>query len=263
MSRLGEQKAWNAFAFVSDWQRQNFEKIFWVRPEKIRVMRNAVAPAFADCSIAPPWFTTGEAPVLFYSSTPFRGLDVLLKAFPRIRAVFPDARLRVYSSMGVYQVRHEEDQFRPLYEMAQSMDGVDYIGSVSQDRLAQEVTSTAALAYPSTFPETSCITVMEAMAAGAAVFTTRLGALPETTGGYAAMVDWLADKDKLAENFTGLVIEGLQQMLQDPTTAMRRREQRLQFLRKNYLWPARANEWTAWLEKVVGEAKASSNAMQP
>src|SRR5262245_31577132 len=139
LSRLRERKDWDAFAFVSDWQRQNFEKIFEVPAERSRVMRNAVSPAFAECPNKTPWFATGEAPVLFYTSTPFRGLDVLLKAFPKIRAAIPDVRLRIYSSMSVYQMQPEEDEFRPLYDLARSMEGVEYVGSVGQVRLAQEL----------------------------------------------------------------------------------------------------------------------------
>jgi glycosyltransferase involved in cell wall biosynthesis len=131
LCQLRERENWNAFAFVSDWQRQNFEKIFWVPAEKSRVMRNAVSPAF-ECPNITPWFATGEAPVLFYTSTPFRGLDVLLDAFPKIRAAIPDIRLRIYSSMSVYQVQPEADAYRSLYDLARSMEGVEYFGSVGQ-----------------------------------------------------------------------------------------------------------------------------------
>src|SRR5579872_2503556 len=243
LRRLRERNSWNAFAFVSDWQRQNFEKIFGLPAEKSRVMRNAASPAFVECSDTTPWFVTGAAPVLFYTSTPFRGLDVLLSAFPKILAAVPDIRLRVYSSMSIYQFQPEEDQFRSLYDLARDMDGVQYIGSVGQLRLAQELTGAAALAYPSTFAETSCIAAIEAMAAGAAVLTTRLGALPETTQGHAAMVDWKPNKTKLAETFAAMCIETLRDTRKNPEVATARRQQRLEFIRQNYLWSDRARQW--------------------
>jgi hypothetical protein len=41
----------------------------------------------------------------------------------------------------------------------------------------------------------------------------------------------------------------------DPRSAMSRREQRLEFIRKNYLWPDRAKQWAEWLTQVVSEAQ--------
>ena len=54
----------------------------------------------------------------------------------------------------------------------------------SPNLLAAELAQAAALAYPSTYPETSCIAALEAMSVGAAVLTTRSGAMPETTAGF-------------------------------------------------------------------------------
>lgn len=251
LSRQNERWSWTGFAFVSDWQRQCYEKFFQVPREKGRVLRNAVSPAFAGENDAVPWFAAGEPPVLFYTSTPFRGLDVLLRAFPAIRAEFPRTRLRVYSSMGVYQIAPADDKYRTLYDQCRSMDGVDYIGSIGQSRLAKELAGAAALGYPSTFAETSCIAALEAMAVGAAVLTTRLGALPETTAGLASMVEWQADEGRLAASFAAMAVEALRDMRHNPAAAAASRVQRIKFIRDNYLWAARALEWEQWLTQIA------------
>ena len=199
---------------------------------------------------------TGGDPVLFYTSTPFRGLDVLLNCFPRIRHSVPDVRLRIFSSMQVYQVPTEADRYRDLYESARNMAGVEYVGSVSQTQLAQELVRMGALAYPSTFAETSCIAVTEAMAAGAAVYTTRLGALPETAGAHATMIDWQPDRTTLAGAFADMVTRALKEARENPQEAMARLAQRRAYIQANYLWPNRAKEWERWLAAVIGKGES-------
>ena len=246
-----ERESWNGFAFVSEWQRQHYEKVFSTPREKSRIMRNAVSPAFADLDPGVPWFADRRPPVLFYSSTPFRGLDVLLTAFPRIRRTIPGAVLRVFSSLETYQVRPENDQFRKLYDQCRATDGVEYAGSCGQAQLARELAGSAAFAYPSTFAETSCIAALEAMAIGACVLTTRLGALPETTAGFAPMIDWQQDSSRLAQSFAELAIDTLREMMSDPIAAERQRNARIAFIRENYLWPRRAEQWSQWLSELA------------
>lgn len=81
----------------------------------------------------------------------------------------PDARLEIYSSMAVYN--DFQDPFQPLYDVARTSPGVAYHGSVAQPALAQALRRATMLAYPNTFAETSCISVMEAMAAGCTFVT--------------------------------------------------------------------------------------------
>jgi len=129
-------------------------------------------------------------PVLFYTSTPYRGLDVLLDALPAIRAAVRYAPAVFSGFAASYGTRLEDDPYRALYERCTATDGVDYVGPIAQPDLAREISNAAALAYPSTFAETSCIAVLEAMAAGATIVTTRLGALEETTNGFAKLIDY-------------------------------------------------------------------------
>lgn len=118
-------------------------------------------------------------PWCYYSSTPFRGLSLLLQAWPDVIKVVPEARLHLFTSMKVYNTE-ETDDYSRMYELAQSLRGVIYRGSVGQAELRETALKCRALAYPCTFPETSCIAAMEAMAAGCAVVSTSAGALIET-----------------------------------------------------------------------------------
>ncbi len=251
LEQLEEREVWNGFAFVSKWQQDSFVEKFRIPPEKGRIMRNAISPAIGDVPLAAAWFERGEPPVLGYTSAPFRGLNVLLVSFRAIRTAIPSVRLRVFSSMAIYQAA-AHDEYSQLYAICAATDGVDYFGAVGQTQLAQELRGIGGLAYPSTFPETSCIAVLEAMAAGGFVFTTRLGALPETTNGFAYMVDADSNRAMLAERFAAMTIAGLCELQSDPIGAANRRAIQAKFVRDNYSWSVRATEWAAWLSQVAG-----------
>jgi glycosyltransferase involved in cell wall biosynthesis len=246
-----ERKAWSAFAFVSQWQLQEFCRIFWIAHEKCRVMRNAISPAFAAIEPSEPWFRNASPPMLAYTSAPYRGLDVLISAFPAIRRAVPGACLRIFSGMGQNVSDPLNRPYEALYKQCLATEGVHLTGRIGQTELAREIAQCAALAYPSTFPETSCIAVMEAMSAGAAILTTRTGALPETTAGFAHMVEAAEDTTRLAKDFAEMVIAALYAIRTGPDAAAARRNQQIAYARHEYAWPARAQEWQAWLTGIV------------
>jgi glycosyltransferase involved in cell wall biosynthesis len=246
-----ERKAWNGFAFVSHWQRDQFVSTFWLAPEKCRVMYNAAAPAFAALQTAEPWFGISAPPTLAYTSAAYRGLDVLLDAFPAIRASLPSARLRVFSSLSVTRGGGNDATYAELHRRCHAMDGVDYVGPVGQTTLARDLKNAAALAYPSTFAETSCIAVMEAMAAGALLIGTKLGALPETAAGFGRLIEFSPDRKQLAEAFGRATIEALSAMMRNPAEVAIERQRQIAFARENYTWPKRALQWQSWLGEIA------------
>lgn len=246
-----ERGAWNTFAMVSDWQAAGFQSQFGIDPARTVVMRNAASPHFLDAAPEQPWFATGAPPVLVYTSTPFRGLDILLMAFPSIRERVPDARLRIFSSMAVYRICGEADRFGALYNLARALPGVSYEGSLAQRDLAKAMAGCAVLSYPCTFAETSCIAMMEGMASGAAIVTTSLGALPETTHGFGRLLSLEGDRIDFTMAFAGAVAESLLAARADPRAAAARRDQQLAFTREHYTWKTRAREWLDWLPRSV------------
>lgn len=249
-----ERKAWASIAFVSEWQREQFCNVYWIDRDKTRVMRNAISPAFAETAPARPWFQSGEAPVLVYTSAPYRGLDVLLDAVPVIRSAISDMRLRVFSGSRLHQTATENDPYADLYRRCGATEGVDYIGTIPQTDLARELSHAAALAYPSTFPETSCIAAMEAMSAGAMVLTTRSGAMPETTAGFGSMIEPYEDPSRLTREFAQMAIDALAEARREPEAAAERRAKQIEFTRLNYSWPARALEWENYLSAIVRQS---------
>ena len=118
-------------------------------------------------------------PRAYYSSTPYRGLKYLLQGWPLVRKIVPEAEVHVFSSLAVNGLPDTAEN-EALYELARQTPGVVYRGPVGQALLREEAERARVLAYPCCFPETSCIVAMEAMAAGAVVVGTELGALPET-----------------------------------------------------------------------------------
>lgn len=254
LAQLVERDSYDAFVFVSDWHREEFLTHFVLPRERTTVLRNAAAPTFLDVLTAnePILAQKSVPPVLAYTSTPFRGLDLLLEAFPVIRAHVPEVRLRVYSSMRVYQLAHESDaqQYGALYARCRQTPGIEYIGSLAQPALAREMRGVTALVYPNTFAETSCISALEAMAAGCRVITSALGALPETCAGFAELIPVGPIRVAYLEDFVERTVAVLRAVAcAEPAVEMLLRRQ-VQYIRENATWDSRASLWCDWLMKI-------------
>jgi glycosyltransferase involved in cell wall biosynthesis len=157
--------------------------------------------------------------------------------------------------MQVYGQSSDGDAYQSLYAQCRSTEGIDYRGSVSQGELARELAGASLLAYPNTFAETSCIAVMEALAAGLLVVTSGLGALPETCGGWARLVPPVGPErtqEQFAVDFARTVDHALNEMQTDRPRFMRDRFQQSQAINASCNWDLRAAEWLAAAKAWLG-----------
>lgn len=239
--------AWDRIVCVSDWHRNSFHQRLGIPLEKIDILRNAIAPAFENMFETAATLRAAKDPSLrlAYTSTPFRGLDVLVSCFPELRRRHPGCQLDVFSSMKVYGNDVEEDAYSSLYSLCRCTEGIFYRGSLPQPELAKEMAGTSVLAYPNTFPETSCIAVMEAMAAGALVVTSDLAALPETSMDWARLVPISFARGR--ENFENEFIEAVDQSLTalqaDPKAFFSERFKQAHAIATSCTWDQRAADW--------------------
>lgn len=258
---------WDAFVLISDWQAERYRTVFGLPAERVAVLRNAIGPSFRNLYVpgTPVAKERTEPPVLAYTSTPFRGLDILVAAFPRIRAAIPGTRLQVFSSMAVYQVDSRNDGFAELYERCRTTEGIEYVGSLPQPELAGALRRATCLSYPNTFAETSCIAVMEAMAAGCLVVTSSLGALPETLGGFGFPMAPPSDPRTYAERFADRTVQVLRLVAGEPARTECYLADQVRYVNEAATWPIRARQWSAWLAERVsakwGERMGEADAM--
>ncbi|ALL13540.1 glycosyltransferase family 4 protein [Caulobacter henricii] len=244
-----ERAAWTSTIFVSAYQRDTFASKWGMTGE---VIGNAINPTLArTLRTAPSFVERGEDPVLFYASAPGRGLDFLLMSFPTIRKALPNVRLKIFSDQAMYQIRPENDEFSVYYEVARSLPGIDYVGGISQSRLAEEMLSADIWAYPTTFIETSCIVMMEGAAAGCMLVGSDIGALRETSGRFGRLAPLTNSRSGWSGAFARNIVQEVQRARQDPAAYGQFIDDQMAWFRTQCDWNRRAEQWSALIQELA------------
>lgn len=262
-----ERDSWDRYVFKSSWQAETMQRKFSLDENKIKIIGNGVSPAFAQLGERRSFFfLENRPPVLYYSSTPFRGLEVLAQAFPAIAAACPGISAKIYSSMAPYHGLGQDSTYASLYDLCRRV-GMDYVGSLSQPALAKAVSEADMLAFPSTYAETSCMTVMEAMANSALIVSRALGAIPETTAGFASLLTRQpgGDQTPLPQRFAAQVVTAVTAARRAPQRTALHLQMERRYCMANYSWAGKAREWESLLQDAVAHGsrdRATNEALR-
>ena len=236
------------FIYVSHWQYNRFREIYKIPEYKSFVIKNATHA-----------FDTVEKQKdnkikLLYTSTPWRGLAILIKAIEILNKTREDFEVDIYSSTKIYGSKfdeNEKDKFEALFDKCKNTPNVNYLGYADNDSVRAAVQKAHIYAYPSIFEETSCLAVIEAMSAGCHVVTTNYGALPETCGEFATMIEFDSSGQNLIERYAetlNSVIDNYKNNLYKDDLEMQ-----IKYYNKNYSWETRIQEWKNFLNYVRTE----------
>lgn len=233
---------------LSGWQRSRFMRLYPHLEERLRVIRNGISFFGTDGEHRFPDGErpfAGRKPVAIYSSSADRGLDVLLHLWPGIRARVPDAELHVFYGWDVFDAVSRmnpsliglKEHILGLAEFAGGEDGgVFFKGRVGQDALYEAMQEARVWSYPTSFLETSCISAMEARAAGLPIVTSELGALAETVGSNGYLIPWASDEEEphnRSETYGDVFSNRVVKLLSDP------------------------EEWRRWHDLAIADASAN------
>jgi predicted O-methyltransferase YrrM len=173
-----------------------------------------------------------------YSSFPNRGLSVLLKMWPRIQKLFPDAKLNVYCNLEQEWVnRVAKDEMIEIKERLKTLTGVIVHGWVDKQTLIHAWETAEYWFYPCKFEETFCLTALEAAISKTFVISNNLAALGETIGNRGLIVHGNA----LTEEWQDQVIEKLSKL--EKTT-------KENLIEINYNW-AKERSWESQAHKFA------------
>lgn len=191
-----------------------------LKQANIVVTRNGIETDFYSPSPTDP-----KKPWVVYSSSPDRGLDVLLEVWPEVVKQVPDAQLH-HTYAPVYQqfkerYPHLKEFHAHLEALSADLTGVVPHTHLNQQELADLFLQARVWAYPSwntphkePFPEISCISAMEAQAAGCVPVFHDYGALKETVA-CGLPVETDIEDDKLSEKWRSKFVEYIVEALTD------------------------------------------------
>jgi glycosyltransferase involved in cell wall biosynthesis len=244
---LGKGK-WDKFhkiIFVSNWQQQQFISKFNIPWHKTIVIQNAINPIEEHVKPLGPIR-------LGYWSTPHRGLNILLPVFEKLAEDF-DVELNVFSSFKLYGWEDKDKEFEVLFDQARKHPKINYHGTVSNEVIRENIKNIHILAYPSIWPETSCITLLEAMSGGCLPVHSNLGALPETAANWNLMYNFDERPNDHAGLFYSCLRSAVEEINEDQVQARLRSAKSYTDL--FYGWNGRIEQWNMLLNSLLNEPR--------
>jgi UDP-glucose:(glucosyl)LPS alpha-1,2-glucosyltransferase len=240
---------WNRFhrcIFVSNWQAQRFMEAYKIPWSRCVVMANAIEPILGEKEDP----NDDGIVRLIYHTTPHRGLNILLPVFTKLLEKHPNLHLDVFSSFKLYGWHTRDGEFKQLFDfMEANPEHITDHGSVSQDVVRKALANADIFAYPSIWPETSCLCLMEAMSAGLNCVHPNYGALYETAAGWTSMYHFHEDLHEHAKIFYMMLDNAIEHNANENLQG-RVASQKV-YADAFYGWNQRANQWHALLQSIV------------
>jgi len=240
-----KRQRFSKLVFVSNYQLQTYNMALGVPYSDSIVLKNAIDPIVLNKDDKDK-----DQIRLIYHTTPHRGLNIVVAAVEKLAEMLGDKiHLDVFSSFEAYGWPERDEPFKDLFEQIRNHPQMTYHGYQSNDVVRAALKKAHIFAYPNIWPETSCISAIEAMSAGCEIVCPNFAALPETTGNFARMYQYNEDIQTHANVFVNQLYAAIQEHRHE--NMQRKLAFQKNWVDNFYNWDLRAAEWTIMLEDLL------------
>ena len=234
--------------FNSNWNFEKFYYQFKIPESKSFVIKNAVKKI--EFQQKPK-----DKINLIYHTTPWRGLVHLIKIFKNLNV--NNVELNVCSSTKIYGKKFDETSskdYQELFDECKNTKNINYLGFVDNNKIIELLKKMHIYSYPSVWPETSCISAIESMAAGCEIVATNLGALYETCAPFGNLVSFDRNFENLEKKYSKALLHSIENFWSKETQAKLKLQR--ETINSIYSWETRSIEWKNFFNEARNSRKS-------
>jgi glycosyltransferase involved in cell wall biosynthesis len=187
---------------------------------------------------------------LIYTSIPHRGLDILVNVFEKLCEEYDNLELKIHSSYEIYGLKDNQLKYEKmhLYQRMEKHPNIKNIGYVSNEELKKSLASSHIFSYPSTYRETFCLALLEAMSAGLLCVHPNYACLPETASNWTMMYNYHEDKVVHEQIFYEHLKKAIDSV--NDKEVQRKLKYQSKYVNYFYNWETRTQEWIELLKSL-------------
>jgi glycosyltransferase involved in cell wall biosynthesis len=190
---------------------------------------------------------------LVYSSTPQRGLELLVPVFVELAKKYDNIHLDVFSSFKIYGWDDADKRYEHVYDIIRNHPQMTYHGFAPNDVVKEHLLKAHIHAYPSIWLECNSRSIIEAMSAGLLCVHPNFGGLSDTSGG----LNFMYQGDNNHQTHANVFYHALEHAINKVSTEELQNYLRLVklYADSRYAWSKIVGQWTDTILELKDQYK--------
>ena len=230
---------------VSEWQKNVLVEKYGLEPSKVSVIGNAISPSDFDDINQEKYKNK-----VIYTSSPDRGLVQLLDIWPKLKKINPELTLWIAAPPYTKDWDFSLLDTLPL--------DVRWLGHLPPSELYKQIKSSEYWIYPSTYPETYCITALEMMMGRVKLISTDTANLKTLLDGKCGLI-----RSDLSEPLMKETIISSYVFLRDNENVAEKYLNIGEGFARQQTWEVRYDEWMKVIEGILEDTSKNDKRLHP